>query len=204
MGLAMEDEPHDGQIRRAAVKLGAAILVGGRSRRMGEDKATLDWNGRSAIDRAFDLAATAGAGLVLAVGRELPGRPSVADDGAGPVGGVILAADRLAEAGYARALILAVDAPTLTVADLEPLLRAAPGAAFEGQHLPMVLPFAALPAEAKASWPLGRLAERAGLARPPCPPATLARVRGANTKGERQALLEDLIRREGAGRSGAD
>lgn len=170
---------------------------------MGEDKATLDWNGRSAMDRAFDLADAAGAELVLSVGREAPGRSSVIDDGSGPVGGVILATHRLVEAGCERALILAVDAPTLTVDDLEPLLRVARGAAFDGQHLPMVLPLAALPVEAEAGWSMGRLAERAGLARPACPPDALARVRGANTPEERMALLEALVRVEGARASGA-
>lgn len=186
------------------MRLGAAILLGGRSHRMGEDKAALDWNGRSAIDRVFDLAAQVGAGTAFAVGREVPGRPSIVDDRSGPVGGVILAARGLAEAGCDRALILAVDAPTLTAEDLEPLLGAPEGAAFEGQHLPMVLPLAALPAEAEAGWPMGRLAERAGLARPPCPPDILLRVRGANTPDERNALLDALVRREGARARGAD
>ena len=185
------------------MRLGAAILLGGRSSRMGEDKAGLDWNGLSAIDRAFGLAAQAGARAAFAVGREVPGRPSIVDDRAGPVGGVILAARRLREAGCESALILAVDAPTLTLDDLAPLLASPQGGAFDGQPLPMVMPLAALPSDAEPGWPMARLAERAGLARPTCPPASLARVRGANTPDERAALLAELVRREGARAGGA-
>ena len=53
--------------------------------------------------------------------------------------------------GAARALVLAVDAPTLTPADLAPLLAVAgAGAAYEGLHLPMVAALDALPGEAPA------------------------------------------------------
>ena len=172
--------------------------MGGASRRMGHDKAQQDWNGRSAVDRVFDLAFEAGVEVALAVGRDIPGRTSVVDGGGGPVGGVVLAARYLHEAGCARALILAVDAPTLTAQDLTPLLRSPTGAAFQGQHLPMVLPIAAIPMDAEAGWPMGRLAERAGLARPPCDPVTLPRVRRANTPDERAALLAALVPRQGA------
>lgn len=185
------------------MKLGAAILLGGRSLRMGRDKAFLDWNGRTAVDRVFATAAEAGAEVALGVGRDVPGRTSVIDDKAGPAGGVMLAVRQLREAGCGRALILAVDAPTLTADDLAPLLEAPQGAAYEQQHLPMVLPLAAMPTEAEPGWPLGRLIERAGLARLVCPAERLARVRGANTPEEHAALLADLVRREGACGGGA-
>jgi molybdopterin-guanine dinucleotide biosynthesis protein A len=45
--------------------------------------------------------------------------------GAGPVGGVLAGARALAAHGLTRALVLAVDAPTVTVEDLAPLLAAA-------------------------------------------------------------------------------
>lgn len=173
--------------------LGAIILAGGGSTRMGQDKAVADWGGRRAIDRVADLARELGADPILVAGRDY-GLPFVPDPspGAGPVAGVLVTAARLREAGCTRALVLAVDAPTLRLGDLEPLFEAgSPGAAFDGLPLPMLLDLAALPQDAQLDWPLGRLVERAGLARTPCPEASRLRMRGANTPGERERLLED-------------
>ena len=167
------------------------ILVGGRSSRMGEDKAALDWGGRRAVDRVAETARQAGAAFVLTAGGDY-GLPFVADPDpfAGPVAGVLAGLAALAERGLARALVLAVDAPTLTIEDLAPLLAApAPGAAFEGFPLPMVAPTAPAPAEARPDWPLRRLAEAFALVALPCPPGARERLAGANTPEERLALL---------------
>ncbi|MBW8812914.1 MAG: NTP transferase domain-containing protein [Caulobacterales bacterium] len=173
--------------------LGVILLAGGRSVRMGEDKAVLDWGGRRAVDRLADLAAVLGASRVLTAGGADYGLPRVADleaDG-GPVAGLAAAIGPLRQAGCARALALAVDAPTLRPEDLAPLLASpSPGAAFEGLHLPMVFDLAAAPAEAAAGWPLARFVERAGLARLACPEAARLRLRGANTPEERARLLD--------------
>ncbi|OZA72165.1 MAG: molybdopterin-guanine dinucleotide biosynthesis protein A [Caulobacter sp. 39-67-4] len=170
---------------------GALILTGGGSRRMGRDKAALDWDGARAVDRLADVARAVGARDVLTVGAEL-GLPWVPDPepGAGPVGGVLAGVAALRALGLDRALILAVDAPTLTVEDLAPLLAAqAPGAAYEGLPLPMALTFAALPEDAVAGWPLRRLVERTGLLTLALPAEAEARLRGANTPEERARLL---------------
>lgn len=175
---------------RRATPFGAIILTGGASRRMGADKAALDWGGQRAVDRVAALARAAGAVRVLTAGRDL-GLEHVDDPapGAGPVGGVLAGARALAAHGLTRALVLAVDAPTVTVEDLAPLLAAAaPGAFYDGLPVPMVVILAALPAEAEAGWPLRRLVERAGLAGLACDEAVRARLRGANTPEERAAL----------------
>lgn len=181
-------------------RLGAMILCGGASERMGAAKASLDWLGRRAVDRVAATAAEVGAADILTVGPESYGFPSIADDEhlGGPVGGVIAGARVLAVGGAEQLLVLAVDAPTLTAADLRPLLDAPSGAAFEGLHFPFVAPVAALPADARADWPVGRLIERAGLERIACPPGALARLRGANTPAEREALLDELVERQNA------
>lgn len=165
--------------------LGAIILCGGGSRRMGRDKAVLDWGGRRAVDLVADLARAAGAQALVTAGADL-GWPWVADDaaGAGPVGGVLAGARAL---GTARLLVLAVDAPTITLEDLAPLL--ASGGCYEGLPVPMVLDAAALPADAEAGWPLRRLVERAGLVTLPVLDGALQRLRGANTPEERDGLL---------------
>jgi molybdopterin-guanine dinucleotide biosynthesis protein A len=87
------------------------------------------------------LATAAGAVRVLTAGRD-HGLEHVDDPapGAGPVGGVLAGARALAAHGLTRALVLAVDAPTVTVEDLAPLLAAAePGAFYDGLPVPMVL-----------------------------------------------------------------
>jgi molybdopterin-guanine dinucleotide biosynthesis protein A len=173
------------------MSLAAIILVGGASRRMGADKALLDWGGVRAVDRVAQLARDAGAEWVMTAGGDY-GLPFVLDAEplAGPVGGVLAAAAKLREAGANRCLLLAVDAPTITRRDLLPLLRApAPGAVYAGYPLPAMISLAALPLDAEPAWPLRRLVERAGLAVLDCPPARARRLRGANTAEERAALL---------------
>ncbi|MBX3484033.1 NTP transferase domain-containing protein [Phenylobacterium sp.] len=171
--------------------LGAAILTGGASSRMGADKAALDWAGARAVDRAAALARAVGASVVVTVGGPDYGLPSVADEGGGPAAGVVAAGLALAARGCDRVLILAVDAPTIRPGDLAPLL-AAPGvgAAYEGLHMPLVVDPAALPARAPGG-ALGRMLEAIGPARLPCPPDAALRLRGANTPAEREALLRD-------------
>ncbi|MBV9509207.1 MAG: NTP transferase domain-containing protein [Caulobacteraceae bacterium] len=176
------------------MSLAAVILVGGASSRMGADKAVLDWGGRRAVDRTADLARSAGAVLVLTAGGDY-GLPFVLDPSpqAGPVAGVLAALPVLREAGASRLLLLAVDAPTLKAGDLAPLLQAAaPGAAFEGFPLPLVVRLEALPRDADPAGPLRQLTDRSGAARLPCDAALARRLRGANTPEERQALLADL------------
>jgi molybdopterin-guanine dinucleotide biosynthesis protein A len=175
------------------MSLGGVILAGGASRRMGQDKAVLDWNGRRAVDRLAALATAAGCEWVLTAGRAY-GLPYVPDPPEkGPVAGVLAAVSALRTRGLDRALVLAVDAPTLRLADLAPLLAApAPGAAYDGLPLPMVVKLEAVPAAAAGDWPLFRLVEQSGLVRIACPAPVQARARGANTPEERTALLDEL------------
>ena len=189
------------------MRLGAMILSGGASSRMGADKGALDWLGRRAVDRVADVARALGAEAVITVGARDYGLDWIADQPplGGPVGGVLTGAASLNAVGCERILVLAVDAPTLDVGDLSPLLAAdAPAAAYEGLHLPFVMRWSALPADAEAGWPLRRLLERAGAERLTCPPQALARLRGANTPEERTTLLADLAERQGAQDQGVD
>lgn len=174
-------------------RLGAIILTGGASSRMGEDKAAQDWRGRRAVDRVAALARAAGAEATVTVGATDYGLPLIADDPplGGPVGGVLFGAAALAEAGCDRIIVLAVDAPTIRLEDIQPLLSSG-GAAFEGFHLPLVMRLADAPVGAEHDWPMSRLIERAGLSRPPCPTEAQSRIRGANTLAEREALLLEL------------
>lgn len=170
--------------------LGAIILTGGASRRMGTDKATQLWDGRRAVDRVADLARALGATVVVSAGDGEFGLPRAPDPAplSGPVAGV-LAGIGLVRNQVGRVLILAVDAPTLTPGDLAPLLAAGGvGAAYDGQPLPMVLDITAVPQDAESGWPLRRFVERAGLIAVPLDPGLLPRLRGANTPEERDRL----------------
>lgn len=180
--------------------LGAMILSGGAASRMGQDKALLDWAGQRAIDRVAAVAAACGASVVYSVGPTDYGLPFVADDQGGPVGGVLAGAAALRARGCTRALILAVDAPTLTAADLVPLLTAeGPGAAYDDLHLPLVLDLAAIPPDAPAGMPLKNLIALTCATRLPVPAGARARLRGANTLDERAALLTPGRRKRDGG-----
>jgi molybdenum cofactor guanylyltransferase len=98
------------------------ILAGGRSMRMGQDKAMLEIDGVTMIDRAIDLVRRTGADPVI-VGsfgksrRQLDVRV-IPDDwpGAGPLGGIATA---LRDTQAAWNLIIACDMPYLTAEWLE-------------------------------------------------------------------------------------
>jgi molybdopterin-guanine dinucleotide biosynthesis protein A len=178
------------------MELGAIILVGGASSRMGADKAVLEWGGRRAVDWVADLARDAGAARVLTAGGDF-GLPFVEDPSprAGPVSGILTAAAALRRVGMVRLLVLAVDAPTLHASDLTPLLAVGGrGAAYAGFPLPMVIDMSAIPADAEPDWPLHRLVERAELAVLPCPADRARRIRGANTPAERADLLAEWVK----------
>lgn len=186
------------------MSLGVVILTGGAGQRMGADKAELAWGGRRAVDRLAELARELGATAIVSAGARDYGLPIAVEDppGGGPVAGLVAGARALE--GCTRALVLAVDAPTVTADDLAPLLASTPpGAAYAGLHLPMVIAVAAIPADAGAGWPMGRLVERGGLSRLAVPPDSEARLRGANTPAEREALLRRLVTPDSAQEDGA-
>jgi len=186
--------------------LGSIILAGGEASRMGADKGALVWLDRRAIDRVAALARTAGAEALVTVGTADYGLPRVVEDPplGGPVAGVLVGVAALRDLGCDRALVLAVDAPTIRPGDIAPLLAAGgAGAAFAGLHLPMVLAVAATPADAEADWPMARFVDRSGVTRLTCDPQARARLRGANTPQERAALVEELAAWEAAQKDGA-
>ena len=122
------------------------VLAGGRSRRMGTDKAGLEWRpGQSLLARAIELAEAAGCDRVIVSG-ERPGHDCVPDrrPGCGPLAGLeaVLAA-RGAQLNDRLLLVLPLDMPLLQPATLKTLLDAArvgaAGAVFANGPLPMAL-----------------------------------------------------------------
>ena len=111
-----------------------AILAGGRSRRMGRDKAELSWGGVSWLEHTARTAIGA-ASRVMVVGRRRPdGWPLeevvFLDDAvpnSGPLGGLFTALKWLRDQGqgHDRLLLLACDMPLLETGGLRWLFRAA-------------------------------------------------------------------------------
>ena len=119
------------------------VLAGGRSLRMGTDKALLAWHGRPLIEHQIALLQQAGFADVRVSGRVSglrPGCAGVADAvaGAGPLGGLAGVATGLADG--TDLLVVPVDMPLLTGTLLRRLWREQPRAAtvrFAGTVLPM-------------------------------------------------------------------
>ncbi|MBA2078311.1 NTP transferase domain-containing protein [Rhodanobacter sp. PCA2] len=96
------------------------VLAGGRSTRMGRDKAMLDWRGQPLIERQLDVLRASGVDG-LRVSGDRPGYQCVADaqPGLGPLGGLAGIAET--QAGDADLLVIPVDMPLLGAALLRRL-----------------------------------------------------------------------------------
>jgi molybdopterin-guanine dinucleotide biosynthesis protein A len=108
------------------------VLAGGRSRRMGEDKGRLDWQGQPLVRYQWQrLERLAPPALVVGGGYGDLGLPSLPDayPDQGPLGGILTAL-----AASPAALILAVDMPLVTDATLAGLLRQSGGDAVIPRH----------------------------------------------------------------------
>lgn len=115
------------------------VLAGGRSTRMGRDKALLEWHGRPLIDHQLALLQRAGAQQARVSG-DRPAWQGIVDGlpDAGPLGG-LLGVARVVR-GETDLLVVPVDMPLLTAPLLARLLAARPEAAcvrFSGHVLPM-------------------------------------------------------------------
>ncbi len=119
---------------------GVLILAGGRSSRMGADKASLPYRGVTLLSHMRDLADRAGAALVL-VGGGPKGDLKDPVAGAGPVASLCALADHTSRcAGPLRWVVLPVDMPLLEPTLIRKLAAAqAPAAAFTGHPLPLAL-----------------------------------------------------------------
>ncbi len=108
--------------------LTGVVLAGGRSRRMGRDKAFLTLDGMTLVRRQALLLASVGCSEILISGRpsvdyDVPGARVILDPvvDAGPLGGLVAA---LSAMTHPRLLALAVDLPHMTPAFLQRLIAA--------------------------------------------------------------------------------
>ena len=127
--------------------LRAAVLAGGLSSRMGRDKALLELNGITLLDRTLQLLQQCGADQVLVSGRpdhEL-GVPDLLPH-CGPPGAVLSLLHWLEQHNQldeAPLLLVPVDMPLLTPSVMKPLLDAAAtatGCRYEREIFPCVVP----------------------------------------------------------------
>lgn len=103
------------------------VLAGGRSRRMGRDKALLDWHGRSLLDHALARFAEAGIAHAVVSG-DRPAHAGIPDThpGEGPLAGLLAVAHQ--HPGR-RLLLVPVDMPKLPARLLRTLSGVEPEAA---------------------------------------------------------------------------
>lgn len=170
-------------------RLAGLVLAGGRSTRMGRDKADIVLEGATLLDRACTLLRQAGAADVFIAGRpDRPGGLADAEPGGGPARALIAAADALAAQGWSRLLVVPVDMPRLTPA-LVAALGADPGraCAYDGHPLPLHLPLGALNAEARATHALHALLSATGARYLP-PPDDETLLSNINTPGDLAGL----------------
>lgn len=119
--------------------IGGVVLAGGRSSRMGTDKAWLDWNGRPLVEHVARAVAGATGGRVVVVGspgQRLPGGLDVVSDPEayrGPVAGLAVGLGALSAE---RAFVCGCDQPDahMVLGDLL-AARRAEVVAFEGEPL---------------------------------------------------------------------
>ena len=106
----------DEEVRRACADTAAAVLAGGKSRRMGRPKPFLTLGGRPLIGRVIDALREVFSEIFIVTPEDAPfldlGLPVVADSrpGSGALGGVYTA---LKAAGLPRVLVVACDMPFL-------------------------------------------------------------------------------------------
>ena len=128
-----------------------AVLAGGRSSRMGTDKAFLEYRGKLLIEHMMDLLKEAGAKQVWVSG-SLAGYPCIPDEEKfeGPAMAMchILKCSRRAD--VSGVLFVPVDMPALTPNLLRKLGEREGGAYYQGWPLPAFLPFKDISPEDKS------------------------------------------------------
>ncbi|WP_290616972.1 MULTISPECIES: molybdenum cofactor guanylyltransferase [unclassified Arsukibacterium] len=122
----------------SCMQFSALILAGGKSSRMGQDKALLNLNGLNLLEHMQQLAQESGAAEVL-ISRNQPGFIADQTQQQGPLAGILAA---LEHCRSSQLLVLPIDTPLLSTLSLQRLLRHAAGqaACFANSPLPCVLP----------------------------------------------------------------
>jgi len=131
----------------ASSKIAGLVLAGGKSSRMGQDKALLQLNNETLLARNSRILSQAGCDQVFISGDSQGNRQqqnAIADkvNDLGPVGGILSVIELLLADNYQWLVIVAVDMPNLTPSLLDPLfnqLHAGYGRYFADSLFPMII-----------------------------------------------------------------
>lgn len=117
-------------------RVAGIVLAGGRSRRMGSDKAALDWDGEPMLARVVRIvaqrcdpvlvvAAESSAAFTNLHGTGGPPARWITDEepGVGPLGGLVVGLRAAADDGAEWAFVCATDMPLITTDLIDELLR---------------------------------------------------------------------------------
>jgi molybdopterin-guanine dinucleotide biosynthesis protein A len=134
-------------IKKAESKIAGVILAGGKSSRMGENKALLPWRGGRLIDYVAGVLRNAGITDIYVSG-EIVGYTNIPDSlpHQGPVGGICASIEFLQDK-YEKIIFVPVDMPLLTVPCLKELISQKKSAFFTNNPLPCFLYFPPFPSE---------------------------------------------------------
>ncbi|WP_279103450.1 molybdenum cofactor guanylyltransferase [Gordonia bronchialis] len=124
------------QNRASDGRLAGIVLAGGRSRRMGQDKAALDWDGEPMLARIVRVAAQRCEPILVVAaesssayqglfGTGGPQAQWITDEepGAGPLGGLVAGLRAAAAGGAELAFVCATDMPLISAELIDELLR---------------------------------------------------------------------------------
>ncbi|MET9201729.1 molybdenum cofactor guanylyltransferase [Gordonia sp. NPDC003585] len=116
-------------------RLAGIVLAGGRSRRMGQDKAALDWDGEPMLARIVRVAAERCEPILVVATEESsayqglfgtggPEAQWITDEepGAGPLGGLVAGLSAAAAGGAELAFVCATDMPLISAELIDELL----------------------------------------------------------------------------------
>lgn len=165
---------------KAMLDIAGIVLAGGRSSRMGQNKALLSWQGKPMIEHMIDTLQQLGIKRILISGA-IEGYDTIIDKR--PFSGPAMAlADIIgAYSEFKGFLCVPVDMPLLSPAMLRMLSDYPQGACFAGYPLPAYFPFSSdiSPAES-----VNELAEKMGISRIPLLPHWENLMLNANTPQE--------------------
>ncbi|MEE9381586.1 MAG: molybdenum cofactor guanylyltransferase [Hyphomonadaceae bacterium] len=176
-----------------AMKSAGLVLAGGRSSRMGRDKADLEVGGQTLLARAVALLETAGATRVYVAGRT-DAENGLADrlEYAGPAVAVLDACRVLLADGFTHALVMPVDMPLMNADALKALMdEGNVAAAYATEPLPFFVSLEAASTLETQPVSLRRLLSDLGAAQIAKPPDDLIFV-NANTPEEWEQIRQQL------------
>lgn len=159
------------------LNIAGVVLAGGRSSRMGRDKAFLDFGGKPLINHMMELLRDTGLNDVYVSG-DIEGYPSIPDTQSfnGPACAIADVMTHLSQ--YDGVLFVPVDMPLLSVGILDVLMQSDGGGYFEQWPLPA---FITQPCVVENAYSVQKLLDNQGIAPLEIPAQYKAEMQNLNT-----------------------